>query len=75
MSYQIDIPICWCAPDCPGDVDGDSDTDLSDLALLLDAYGSTAGDPDYNPAADFDDDGDVDLMDLAFLLDDYGCGT
>lgn len=71
--FRIDIPICWS--NCPGDVDGDGDTDLSDLATLLGAYGTTAGDPDYEPAADFDDDGDVDLTDLASLLGDYGCGA
>ena len=58
---------------CPGDLDGDGDTDLSDLAALLAAYGTFSGDPNYNPAADFDSDGDVDLADLAFLLADYGC--
>jgi hypothetical protein len=60
---------------CAGDVDGDGDTDLNDLAALLAAYGSSIGDPGYNPNADFDGDGDVDLSDLAFLLTDYGCGT
>ena len=60
-------------PACPGDVDGDGDTDLSDLAALLAAYNTSAGDPAYNPAADFDSDGDIDLSDLAFLLSDYGC--
>ncbi len=60
---------------CPGDLDGDGDTDLSDLAALLSAYGSFEGDPDYNPAADLDEDGDVDLPDLAALLADYGCGA
>ncbi len=60
---------------CAGDLDGDGDTDLSDLAALLSAYGSFEGDPDYNPAADFDEDGDVDLSDLAALLADYGCGV
>ena len=59
--------------ECPGDVDGDGDTDLNDLAALLTAYGSFVGDPNYNPAADFDSDTDVDLNDLAFLLSDYGC--
>ncbi|MFQ5805770.1 MAG: hypothetical protein ACE5I3_04890 [Phycisphaerae bacterium] len=61
------------AEPCPGDVDGDGDTDLSDLGLLLAAYGSSVGDPNYNPAADFEPDGDVDLTDLAFLLSAYGC--
>lgn len=62
------------AQPCVADVDGDGDTDLADLAALLAAYGSTIGDPNYNPNADFDNDGDVDLSDLAFLLADYGCG-
>ncbi len=61
-------------PECPGDVDGDGDTDLTDLATLLAAYGSVPGDPNWDPACDFDADNDVDLADLAFLLSDYGCG-
>ena len=69
-AYVFHLPDCI---GCPGDVDGDGDTDLSDLAALLAAYGSTTGDPSYNPDADFDGDGDVDLSDLAFLLADYGC--
>jgi hypothetical protein len=60
---------------CAGDVDGDGDTDLSDLAALLAAYGTVLGDPGYNANADFDSDDDVDLTDLAFLLSDYGCGS
>ena len=63
------------AAGCTGDVDGDGDTDLSDLAELLAAYGTSSGDPDYNADADFDEDGEIDLSDLAFLLSDYGCGT
>jgi 6-phosphogluconolactonase (cycloisomerase 2 family) len=62
----------WLPP-CAGDLDGDGDTDLSDLATLLAAYGTSVGDPDYNPGADFDGSGTVDLSDLAFLLADYGC--
>jgi|GEM_PF-2873239 len=60
---------------CEGDVDGDCDTDLADLATLLSAYGRTPGDPLYVSFADFDNDGDVDLSDLAHLLADYNCGT
>jgi len=61
-------------PECIGDLDGDGDTDLGDLATLLGAYGSTPGGPGWNPVADLDGDDDVDLSDLATLLGDYGCG-
>ncbi len=59
----------------PGDLDGDGDVDLTDLAGLLAAYGTCIGDPDYNPAADIDESGCVDLTDLATLLSHYGEGT
>ena len=57
----------------PGDLDGDSDVDLSDLAQLLAHYG-TIGDATYW-MGDIDGDGDVDLSDLAALLANYGTGT
>lgn len=60
-------------PECIGDIDGDGDTDLADLATLLACYGSCDGDPEYNPAADFDGNDCIDLSDLAMLLSDYGC--
>lgn len=59
----------------PGDVDGDGDVDLNDLALLLTAYGSCEPDPGYDPRADFDSNGCIDLSDLATLLANYGFGT
>jgi hypothetical protein len=59
----------------PGDIDGDGDVDLADLATLLAAYGTCDGDPDYNPAADLTGDRCVDLSDLAELLSHYGEGT
>ncbi len=70
--YMDDVSVYILGP-CSGDLDGDGDTDLADLAQLLGAYGSVTGDPEYDPAADLDNDGDVDLADLAGLLGDYGC--
>ncbi len=61
------------APDecgCVGDLDGDSDVDLADLAQLLGNYGTTSG-AAYEDG-DLDGDGDVDLADLAALLAVYG---
>jgi hypothetical protein len=60
--------------ECPGDLDGDNDVDLADLAQLLGHYGMTSG-AEYEDG-DLDGDGDVDLADLAALLGVYGttCG-
>jgi hypothetical protein len=55
-----------------GDVDGDGDVDLTDLALLLSSFGLCEGDPGFNPDANFDDDMCVTLNDLTFLLSNYG---
>jgi hypothetical protein len=59
---------------CAGDLDGDGDVDLTDLAQLLANYGMTGG-ATYEDG-DLDGDGDVDLTDLAALLAVYGttCG-
>lgn len=55
---------------CFGDIDGDRDVDLGDLARLLSSYGMTSG-AVYGDG-DLDADGDVDLSDLAGLLSAYG---
>ncbi len=55
---------------CEGDLDGDRDVDLDDLAILLANYGMTSG-AAYEDG-DLDGDEDVDLNDLAMLLAVYG---
>ena len=59
-----------CEDQCFGDLDGDNDIDLADLAQLLSNYGMTGG-AAYEDG-DLDGDGDVDLSDLAALLAVYG---
>ena|GEM_PF-1055602 len=54
---------------CFGDLDGDNDVDLADLAQLLSNYGQSGL---VYEDGDLDDDGDVDLADLAALLSVYG---
>jgi agmatine deiminase len=65
-----DFTINGTPPECPGDLDGDNDTDQADLGILLADWGCTGGDC----AGDLDDDGDTDQGDLGILLADWGCG-
>ena len=55
---------------CVGDLDGDWDTDLADLGILLADFGCA---PPPNCRGDLDGDGDTDLADLGILLADFGC--
>ena len=55
---------------CFGDLDGDRDVDIADLATLLAHYATPSG-AGYSDG-DLDSDGDVDLADLAALLAVYG---
>jgi len=61
------------AIDCPADIDGDDDVDLSDLTRLLSAYGSPSATLEDG---DLDGDGDVDIHDLTRMLSRFGtiCG-
>ena len=54
-------------PVCPGNIDGDGQVGLSDLALLLANFGSTGA-----VVADLVDNDAVDLEDLSFLLAHFG---
>lgn len=49
------------------DANGDGKTDLKDVYVILKAYGSTPGDPRWNPLADVNHDNRVDIKDI-FLL-------
>ncbi|RMF77487.1 MAG: hypothetical protein D6744_11305 [Planctomycetota bacterium] len=51
-----------------GDLDGDGDVDLTDLAILLRDFDCTGG----GCAGDVDGDGDTDLSDLSLLLSNFG---
>lgn len=67
--FLADYAVVIAEP-CFGDLDGDNDRDLEDLAQLLANYGTTSG-AEYEDG-DLDGDGDVDLSDLAALLAVYG---
>ena len=67
LSYEQGSIPAWFAT-CPGDVDGDLQVGLSDLAVILADFGEIGADL----PGDVDGDGDVDLTDLAELLNAFG---
>jgi hypothetical protein len=61
--------VSWgCAGGIPGDLDGDGDVDLADLALILSDFGCNA----LACVGDINNDGVTDLADLATLLANFG---
>ena len=60
-------------PPCPGDIDGDDDTDVFDFALFAPAFGASLGDAEFNPNADLNADDTIDVFDFAILAPDFGC--
>lgn len=69
---NADVVVVRADPDapCDGDLDNDRDVDLSDLGIVLAAYGCSAG---GSPCSgDADRDGDTDLSDLGIVLAAYG---
>jgi hypothetical protein len=56
-------------PNLPGDVNNDNVVNITDLSMLLSAYGKPG------TAADFNGDGQVGITDLSILLTNYGRTT
>jgi hypothetical protein len=59
------------APPCPGDVDGDGDTDVFDFSVLASNFG--AGPGATQAQGDLTGDGVVDVFDFSELVSDFGC--
>jgi hypothetical protein len=58
---------------CRGDLMGnDQDVDGDDLIGFMLAYGSSAGDTNFNPVADINRDGTVDHNDLFMFAGEFG---
>lgn len=57
-------------PPCPGDLDGDDDTDVFDFAILAGNFGQSVT---PGTGGDYNESGTVDVFDFATLAGDFGC--
>ncbi len=55
-----------------GDINADGQVDVVDLLYLVGAFGTSLGDPAYDPACDFNADNTVDVVDLLDLVGNFG---
>lgn len=55
-----------------GDCDGDNEVTIGDFAILSGSFGTSEGEPGYDPAADLNGDGTVDIGDFALLSANFG---
>ncbi len=56
----------------PGDINGDGCVTFDDFVLFGNAYGTSIGNPNYNPLADLNNDGKVDFNDFVLFGNVYG---
>lgn len=71
-SDHAPVVVDFTLPCLTGDTNCDGVVDLVDLSAVLAAFGTSEGDPGFDPSADFDGNGTVDLADLSALLTNFG---
>ena len=54
------------------DVNGDGVVNMADVVLVLLAFGSTPGSPNWNPRCDITQQGKVDMSDVVIVLENFG---
>ncbi|MGC8784298.1 MAG: dockerin type I domain-containing protein [Armatimonadota bacterium] len=55
-----------------GDCDGDNEVTLLDFGIVVNAFGSTPNDPNWDPRADLDGDLEVTLFDYGIVVRNFG---
>jgi hypothetical protein len=55
-----------------GDVNGDGNVDIKDLAIIAQAFGATPGTAEWKPEADINLDNRIDVKDLAITAINFG---
>jgi len=55
-----------------GDVDGNGRVDMTDVIIVVTAFGSTPEKPNWDPRADIDNNGRVDMSDVVVVVSNFG---
>jgi hypothetical protein len=55
-----------------GDINGDNDVDIKDVSSVAKAFGTSIGQPLYNPNGDFNDDHEIDIKDVSTTAKRFG---
>jgi len=55
-----------------GDVNSDNKVNMTDITIILDAFGTFIGHPRWNPNVDLFKENKIDMADLILALDNYG---
>ncbi|MEM2589394.1 MAG: hypothetical protein QXT44_06305, partial [Candidatus Bathyarchaeia archaeon] len=76
LPYEEDIAdnVCkiWVKIVIPGNVNGDNIVDMSDVGIVLRAYGTKKGDSKWDSNLDINGDNIVDMSDVGITLRNYG---
>ncbi|MBX5329129.1 MAG: PKD domain-containing protein [Candidatus Bathyarchaeota archaeon] len=59
-------------PQGNGDVDGNGRVDMTDVIIVVTAFGSTPEKPNWDPRADIDNNGRVDMSDVVVVVSNFG---
>lgn len=55
----------------PGDVNGDGKVDMLDISIIIDAFLSSPGQPNWNSDADINSDNSIDMLDVSIAIDHF----
>jgi hypothetical protein len=56
----------------PGDVNADGPVDMADISLVINAFMTTPGAPNWDKRCDLNNDDSVDMVDISIVADNFG---
>lgn len=68
---SVVLRIAGATNPCPGDIDGDGDTDVFDFSIFASGFGTPSG--AFHADGDLDHNGSVDVFDFSVIAGDFGC--